>query len=209
MLTTVVITSLMVPIPVFYVYLNSKPPPAQQQPSGNPTPQPAMNRLPPTQIPHNKLPPLPTSGGANIHQSNPSRGGPPPSAGNRAPGSRMTGSMSNPGLQMQQMPNPTPAMQSAPASAAGSRASSLAGSAPHTPNNTPKSTTPTSTSGKQPGNFSSQSTPTKTGGPMGNATTVPPSGVPPPIGGTKVTPTEEEDTFKNLKKTFANIFGDM
>ena len=36
-----------------------------------------------------------------------------------------------------------------------------------------------------------------------------PTGVPPFTSATKVTPTEDEDAFKNLKKTFANIFGDM
>ncbi|XP_072026159.1 synapsin-like [Amphiura filiformis] len=102
---------------------------------------------------------------------------------------------------------------SVPASATASATPSLAGStsasASHTPNSTPKSTTPTSTTGRQQqGSFSSQtSTPTKMSTPTSNATTTA-TGVPPPID-TKVTPTEEEDTFKNLKKTFANIFGDM
>ncbi|XP_033647639.1 synapsin-like isoform X1 [Asterias rubens] len=62
---------------------------------------------------------------------------------------------------------------------------------------TPKSTTPTSTPQR-----SQSATPTKGTAPGAMGTGVPP--LP-----TKVTPTEEEDTFKNLKKTFANIFGDL
>ncbi|XP_022098785.1 synapsin-3-like isoform X2 [Acanthaster planci] len=70
-------------------------------------------------------------------------------------------------------------------------------SGPQTPG-TPKSTTPTSTPQK-----SQSATPTKNmaqGGAAAHGTSPLP---------TKVTPTEEEDTFKNLKKTFANIFGDL
>ncbi|XP_070558686.1 synapsin-like isoform X2 [Ptychodera flava] len=91
---------------------------------------------------------------------------------------------------------------------ASSQGSSPTTSAAGTPKNTPGAQSPSPPKGATPS--ASPQKPSNTSSPASSQRSTPSSSQrslpnPPP----KVTPPEEDDTFKNLKRTFANIFGDI